>query len=132
MWIDSRVEFVDSQAFTASAALTNHINLGGDFDIGPGTQLWAVFNVDVTSTGAYTVAIQTDDNNSFSSATTIASMAIASGTVAGTKFVIGFPFANEQFVRAYATRTGGNITLTAWLTDQHPSAWAALPDNVPV
>lgn len=137
MWIDSRLEFSDAQALTTTAASTNSIDLSSDRDVGPGRPMWVVISVDVaaddtTGDETYVVDLQTDDNSAFSSATSIAQITIARGTVAGTKFVIGWPYANEQHVRLNYTLGGTTptVTLSAWVTDQEPESWAAQPDAV--
>lgn len=135
MLIDSRLEFSDEQALTATAASTNVIDLGSDVDVGPGRPLFVVVQVDVaaddtTGDETYVAALQTDDNASFSSATQIGSVTIAAGAAAGTRYVLGFPYANERYVRLNYTLGGTTptATLSAWLTDQEPESWAAYPD----
>lgn len=138
MLIDSRLEFSDGQALTATAASTNVINLSQDRNIGPGRTMYVVLTVDVaadytTEDETYAVAVQTDDNAAFSSATTIASRTIAAADLAaGAKHVIGFPYANEQYLRLNYTLGGTtpSVTLNAWLTDQEPESWTAMPDAI--
>ena len=137
MYIDSRLEFSDAQALTATAASTNVVDLSSDRDIGPGRSMWVVISLDVAADDAdanetYVADLETDSTSAFSSATTIASVTIARGTAAGTKFVIGMPFANEQWLRLNYTLGGTTptVTLSAWLTDQDPESWAALPDAI--
>lgn len=137
MLIDSRLEFSDAQALTATAASTNVVDLGSDVDIGPGRTLWVILQLDVAADDTdgnetYVADLETDDNSSFSSATTIASVTITRGDAAGTRYVIGFPYANEQYLRLNYTLGGTtpSVTLTAWLTDQEPESWAAYPDAI--
>lgn len=137
MIIDSRLEFSDAQALTGTAASTNHINLGGDNDIGPGRPLWVVLTLDVAADGTtgdetYSVALQTDDNSSFSSASDIASVSIPRGSAAGTQFVMAMPQANEQYLRLNYTLAGTTptVTVSAWLTDQEPKSWRATADAI--
>lgn len=133
---DTRLLLDNAHAYTATAASSDYINLGSDRDIGPGKTLFFCVQVDVASDGTtgdetYSVALQTDDNSSFSSATDIATITIPRGTAAGTRYVIGFPFANEQYVRTYSTLAGTTptVTLTSWIGDQ-PTAWQAYPDAI--
>lgn len=75
MILDSQTLFSDAQAITATAASTNLIDLTAARDIGKGVviplliQVTEAFN-NLTS---LTIAIQTDDNASFSSAKTVMS-----------------------------------------------------------
>ena len=136
MYIDSRSEFDDAHAYTASADSTSHIDLGADRDIGPGRQLWWVISVDVAADDAsgnetYVFNLETDDNTSFSSGTNIASITIPRGTAAGSTFAIGVPLNNEQFLQANAVLGGTtpSITVSQWLTSEEPTAIRAYPDS---
>lgn len=136
MYIDSLLQFSDAQALTATAASTNVIDLGSDRDVGVGRPLWIVVSVAVAAvgTGTYQIDLQTDDNASFSSPTSIASVTPAPASlVAGARLVIGMPFTNERYLRLNYTLAGTTpgITLTAFLTDQEPAAWQAYPDGLP-
>lgn len=133
---DSRLLFDNAHAYTASAASTDYLDLGSDRGIGPGRMLYFCVQLDVASDGTtgdetYSLALQTDDNSSFSSATDIATLTIPRGTAAGTRYAIGFPRANERYVRAYLTAGGTTptVTLTSWIGDE-PTAWQAYPDAI--
>ncbi len=136
MLIDSRLEFSDGQALTASAASTNIVDLGQDRDIGPGRTLYLVLTVDVAADGTtgnetYAVALETDSAADFSSATVLVSRTIAAADLAaGSQHVIPVTLTNERYLRVnYALGgTTPSVTLNAWLTDQEPQAWRALPD----
>ncbi len=136
MLIDSRLEFSNAQALTASAASTNVVDLGQDRDIGPGRPLWVVITVDVaadSTTGdeTYAIALETDDNAGFSSATTLLSRTIAAADLfLGSQHVIPVTLTNERYLRlAYSLGgTTPSLTVNAWLTDQEPQIWRALPD----
>lgn len=135
MLIDKRLEFSDAQALTATADSTNSIDLGSDVDVGPGRTLYLVVQVDVaadatTGDETYAVALETDSDSAFGSATTIGSITIPRGTAAGTRYVLGFPYANERYLQLAYTLGGTSptVTLSAWLTDQEPASWAAYPD----
>lgn len=135
MYIDSRLEFSDAQALTATAASTNVIDLSSDRDIGSGQPLWLVVQFDVALAGTtptFQAALQTDDNAAFSSATTLISGEQLSSAAAGTRQVLAIPFANEQFLRVNYTLGGTTPTATvsAWLTSEEPVKHAAYPDAI--
>lgn len=134
MILDDTVLFSDSQDLSQVAgayASTNVIDLGADRDIGLGNPVRILVQVDETfaSAGAATLNIdlETDDNSSFSSATTIATTgAVAKATlVQGYKFAeISFvPRANERYLRlnytiGTATTTAGTVTAGIVFEDQ--------------
>lgn len=110
MIIDYENQFSDAQAVTASAASTNSIDLktGGD---ALARELELVVRVDTTADSAgdaatITIALQTDDNSSFSSAKTLfttAAIAQASA-VAGAELVkVKVPLGCERYLRVYYT-----------------------------
>lgn len=137
MWIDNRFEFADGQTLGSSdgaTALTDHYDAEGDFDLGPGETLYWVVSMDVSPGDELTFALQTDDNASFTSASQIASLVFAEGVAAGTKAFVGFPSANERYIRVLVTPTADDAssTFSSWVTSQHPSAAQSYPDNVPV
>jgi len=136
MYVDNTLEVSDAQALTASAASTDVVDLGSDRDIGQGKTIYLVVTVDVAADGTtadetYTVAIQTDDNSGFSSATTLTTVTIPRGTAAGAMFVIPMPYGNERYLRAYYTLGGTTptVTLSAHFTDQEPYSWQAYADG---
>jgi len=127
MIFDNTLLFSSGQAITASAASTNSIDLGATGtpvggsaltrDIGAGEEIEiSVLVTEVFATlTSLTVTIETDDNSSFSSATTrYSSGAIAAATlVAGYQFKVPahFPLGtNERYVRLYYTVAGSNAT----------------------
>lgn len=137
MYIDKRLEFADGHAITASGAGQNEVDLGSDRDVGVGRMLYWVLQLDVASDGTtgdetYSVALQTDDNSSFSSATDIATLTVPRGSAAGTRFVVGFPWSNERYLRVYSTLGGTtpSMTYSSWITDQEPAKWTAYPDGL--
>jgi len=137
MFIDKELELSDSQAVTSSAASTNYIDLSVDADVGVGKPLWVIMQLDVAadagnSDETYSVALQTDDNTSFSSATDIATTTITRGDAAGTGYTMGFPMANERYIRLYYTTAGTSpsMTISSWVTDQLPTKWAAYADAI--
>jgi hypothetical protein len=119
--------FSDGQAVTASAASTNHYDLGAPGtvyghasalapDQGTGNKI----TLHVQTTEAFatltslTVAVQVDDNTSFSSPTTVlATQAIpVASLVAGYVFNIDElpPRTSERYLRLYYTVAGSNAT----------------------
>ncbi len=136
MLIDSRLEFSDGQALTGSAASTNIVDLGQDRDIGPGRTLYLVLTVDVAADTAngnetYAVALETDSSAAFSSETVLVSRTIAAADLSqGSQHVIPVTLTNERFLRVNYTLGGTtpSVTVNAWLSDQEPQAWRALPD----
>lgn len=128
MYLDAQHLFSDAQALTSTAASTNLIDLGGDHNVGIGEPMAVVISLDVASdftTGdeTYVVTVETDDNDSFSSATTIATKAIVGANAAGSKFVVGIPADEtaERYVRVNYTLAGTSpsVTITAFLTAQN-------------
>ncbi len=137
MIIDSRLEFSDAQAVTATAASTNIVDLTQDRDIGPGSPMWVICQLDVAadagnSDETYSVGLETDDNASFSSAAVISTFTFTRGDAAGTRKVIGVPYGNERYVRLNYTvgGTSPSMTVSAWLTDQEPESWVSYPDAI--
>lgn len=136
MLIDSRLEFSDGQALTASAASTNIVDLGQDRDIGPGRTLYLVLTVDVaadsgTGNETYAMALETDSSAAFASASVLVSRTIAAADLdQGSQHVIPVTLTNERYLRVNYTLGGTtpSVTVNAWLTDQEPQAWRALPD----
>jgi hypothetical protein len=121
--IDSKLLLSDAQALTATADSTNSVDFSSDRDIGRG-EAWAmVMVVDVaadftTGDETYTFAIETDDNSSFSSATTLFSTAIlAASLTAGSQHVFPLGITNERYVQAVYTLAGTSpsATVTTYL-----------------
>jgi len=137
MMIDKRLEFADAQALTVTANLTNDIDLSSDRDVGVGVPLYWVITLDVaadftSANETYVFTLTTDDNASFSSATTIATITVPGGSVAGTKFATLVPLANERYLRAIATLGGTTptVTVSSQLSPIQPPMWAAYPDAI--
>lgn len=126
MILDTENMFSDDQAITVTAASTNVIDLGVDRDIGKGVPVPILIQATeaFTAAGAATlqVDLETDDNEAFSSASTIwTSGAIGKATlVAGYKFAINYvPRENERYLRLNFTVTTGPMTagkITAGIT----------------
>lgn len=119
---DAQWVLSDAQAVTtatATASTNVYDTLGpAPADLGKGEELWLVASVNTTveaSGGAanVTFAVQTDDNESFSSATTLfTTAAIAKATlVAGYRiFAIRLPVNCERYIRALITPDTNNLT----------------------
>lgn len=138
MWIDTRTEFSDSQALTATAVSTNVVDTGQNArNIGRGNPLYLVVQTETEADAGngnetYAVALQTDDNEAFSSATELMSFDIPRGSVAGTRFVALLPQDNERFLRLNYTLggTSPSVTINAFISNQEPPNWQAHPDAV--
>lgn len=124
MYVDGKGLFSDTQALTASAASTNVINLVKDGNLGIGEPMSIVIIVDValdytTEDETYVATLQTDELEAFGSPTTVASVTMAGGAVAGTRYVLPVPADTscEEHIRVYYTLGGTTPTgsVTAFL-----------------
>lgn len=120
MILDAHLTLSDAQALTATAASTNYYDAGAARQIGDGEPLAAYITVDVaadftTTDESYVIALQSDDNTSFSSATTLATRTVTTAErAAGSRIVIPFPPAApaERYYRLYYTLAGTTPTVT--------------------
>lgn len=128
MRLDSQAIFSDAQAITATAASTNVVQMskpnGKLSEVAFGKPIPLLIQVveDFATLTSLTVAVQTDDNASFSSAKTLASATLAAAALkAGAKFPINVvPSGNDGYMRLYYTVTGSNATagkITAAIVD---------------
>jgi len=124
MLLDAQERYSSSQALTATAASTNLIDHLADRNLGVGHPVVVLIQLDVVATDGdadetYVAAWQTDDNSSFSSAATLASLTITRGDVAGTRYVaVAAPDATfERYTRINYTLGGTTptVTLSAWM-----------------
>tara|TARA_R110000796_G_scaffold214800_1_gene330735 strand:- start:10321 stop:10746 length:426 start_codon:yes stop_codon:yes gene_type:complete len=104
MYVDSLLEFSDSQALTATAVSTNVVPVGPNISRGQPMAVVVTFGVaaDYTSSDeTYQVSIQTDALASMGSPTVIASSGVINGDqlTAGAKIVVPIGFSNEPFLR---------------------------------
>jgi len=117
MYIDRQNLFGQDRAVTTSAATTDYIDLGAARDIGNGErpEILVLCTEDVTAAGAatVTVALQTDDNASFSSpANLVLSDAIPKASlVAGEQVLrVAVPYGTERYLRLFYTVGTGPLT----------------------
>jgi hypothetical protein len=124
--IDKYNHYSDAQALTATAASTDYVDHGADRNLGIGEPLAVVVHVDVALDGTtgdetYSAVLQTDDNTSFSSATTVVALpTMTRGDAAGTRYVAVLPpnTTVERYTRVSYTLGGTTPTgtVTAYLT----------------
>ena len=121
MIIDAQNLFSDAQALTGTSAVasTNIIDLTSDRNIGVGEPMAVVVTVDVTAGGttpSLVVAVQADDNASFSSPAVVLTgpSIAAAGLVAGAKYTYLLPANNgtERYIRLTYTQSGTSPTVT--------------------
>jgi len=117
MIYDKLNTFGTEQAVTATAASTDIIDLGATRDIGNGEPMELVIlcTESATASGSATVtfALQTDDNDGFSSAATLASTAAIgkASLTAGTEVLrVKVPLDVERYLRVNYTVATGPLT----------------------
>lgn len=126
MMLDALYQLSNAQALTATGASTNTIDFGVDRDMGRGEPMVVIIVPTVaadftTGDETYAFALQTDDNDSFSSATTLVSSSIlATNLTVGALNVIPLPLSNERYLRLNVTLAGTtpSITFDAYLMPQ--------------
>lgn len=142
MYLDAQLNFSDAQAITANAASTNYYDAAAIRNLGVGTQLYLVVQCDVamTDTGSNstcTVTLESDDNSSFSSATTCQTLpAFAATAAAGTRKVVRLApdLVNERYLRLYYTMANGDLSagsFTAYITTDI-DAYTSYPDGISI
>ncbi len=137
MWVDRSLEMSVAQALTATADSTDHINLGGDFDVGAGAPLYWVVQVDVVlddtdANETYVMHLETDNNSAFSSGTDLLTFTFTRADPQGTVQWTAVPNANEQFLqtRYVLGGTTPSGSFSSWITHEQPPSWVSLPDAV--
>lgn len=116
--LDKNLQFSDSQALTVDVDSTNHFDATTDRDLGPGEPMAVVVFAETAfggTTPTIAVSIETDDNNSFSSGTVIATSEAftpAALTAANDQIVVVLPMTNERFIQLNYDMEGTSPTLT--------------------
>jgi hypothetical protein len=115
MILDASTVMSDAQDITVTAASSNYIDTLAAGDAYKGAWLVVRVNTAFTASGSATLTfdVQTDDNSSFSSATSMhITSAIAKATlVAGYNAVrIRIPLTVERYIRVYYTVASGPMT----------------------
>lgn len=123
MMVDSRLEFSSKQTAGDADESTNVIDLSVEGNIGPGRTMWVVVQNTATQSSASTVALQTSEQEG-SGYADIASVIVPASAPAGSRFVMGVPYANHRYLRLTYSKAG---TFNAWLTDQEPASWQSYP-----
>lgn len=123
MILDKELEFSSEQAVTAAAASTNIVDLGSARDIGVGEELYIRIGVTTTlddsgDDSTLTVTLETDDNEAFASASTVATLVTIPATAAaGTEYFVKLPIelaqAYQQYIRLYYAPANGNLSAGA-------------------
>lgn len=126
--LDSQLQFSDSQALTATADSTNVIDLGADHNIFEGEPMIVVINVEVAADTAdgdetYAFELETDDNDSFSSATSLLSRTIDKASLtAGSQHTLAIQTEApvERYLQLVYTLGGTtpSVTVSAYLAPQ--------------
>lgn len=123
--LDKQNQYSNAQSISSSTTSTNYINHGADRNLGMGTPLVVEMVVTTAldagnSDETYSAVLQTDDNSSFSSATTVASFStMTRGDAAGTRYFAIIPPTTvmEQYSRISFTLggTSPSLAVSAWL-----------------
>ncbi len=134
--IESQARLSNAQAVTASAASSNYYDFGAAVDAGVGNAIPVNCSVDTTfnTLTDLTVTIQTDDNTSFTSATTVfasAAIPLASLTAGAQIKLPAIKGGLERYVRAYYTVGGSNPTLGKINLSLGDNAQANQPSGIP-
>jgi hypothetical protein len=140
MFMDADLLFSDAQAVTATAASTNYYDTGPLYSGNTGrdlgvSEMYFSITVDVALTDSgsdstITVSLETDDNTSFSSVATVATLVVIPAlAAAGSKFFVRVPLAGaavpyERYLQLKYTTTNGNLT-----TGSFTAAMVRNPDN---
>jgi len=122
---DKENQYSASQAFTATAVSTNVIDHRADRNLGIGEPLGVEVIVEAaldatTGDETYSGVLQTDDNEAFSSASTVVALpTMTRGDAAGTRYIAALPPNTniERYTRLSFTLGGTTPTMTisAWL-----------------
>lgn len=139
MLMDKQNLFSDAQAVTATAGSTNVMDLGkAGLNQGVGEEMYLVCIVDETlddsgDDSTITVTLETDDNESMSTPTTIMTLGtFAANAAAGSRLVGRVPVATyERYLGVRYTAANGNLSagkFTTFLT-KNIDAYTSYADN---
>lgn len=110
MILDADLQFSDAQVVTSTAASSNLIDMGAIRDVAVGQPLYVLISVEtaLTNTGTVTITVESDDNASFSSATTQQTIGVLQTSAVGTKLIAPlYPADNsERYMRLKYTVSG--------------------------
>lgn len=119
MITDFQCVLSNAQALTATANSTNVYDTGSIYDSGRGIETMGLLvTVDVaadftTGDETYNFTVTTDNDESFGSATTLVSKAVAAADLtAGSRVIIPVGVGIEQYVRATYTLAGTSPSIT--------------------
>ena len=111
--IDNELNLSNAQSITASAASTNYIDQKAAGDSVENPYVLVRVTTAFATLTSLNVAIQTDDNSSFSSPKTLARSAevpVASLTANAVIMKMRIPTGLERYIRLYYTVTGSDAT----------------------
>tara|TARA_B100000959_G_C14907607_1_gene593697 strand:+ start:719 stop:1144 length:426 start_codon:yes stop_codon:yes gene_type:complete len=116
--LDNELTFDEATAHLTTEASTNLIDLNSVGNIGAGTPVYVTARVtaamtDTGSDSTQTLTVETDDNTSFSSPTTIQTLGTFAATAAvGTKLSMALALSDsyKRYIRIKYTVAGGNLT----------------------
>lgn len=142
MYVDNQLLFDETAEHLTTEASTNLIDLGENRDLGAGEDLYLVAIVDVaftdgSSNSTMTLTLETDDNASFSSATTAQTIGtFAALSAIGTKLIAKLQPAKivERYLRVKYTVANGDLTtgkFTVFLTKDVENH-VVFPDNITI
>ena len=118
MILDDLLKLADAQESTVSTASTSYVDTIAKGDSYEGAWLYVRIDTACTSAGATTVdfALQTDDNTSFSSATTLVSTGATAkaSLTSGKEFALRIPAGAERYIRGYVTVATGPLLAGKW------------------
>lgn len=128
MIIDKTLQVSTAQAFTATAASTDVVDLTSVRDVGAGEPLYMVAVAKTAMTGTsptLSLAIETDDNSARSSPVALATSRSYTALAIGDRIVLplppGAPYERYLGVRATLGGTSPAVTLDIFFTNHEPA-----------
>ena len=114
MYIDAQLRFANGQTLAGDAVSENVLDFGLPRNLGVGEDLYIIVAVDADLTGTLQVNVETDDNDSFSSATVTADIGtFAAAAVAGSQIIykVSPDVLNERYARLdFNGATAGDVS----------------------